>query len=78
MIDSYSGTYYRTGRKNAHDIYRIDRDSNDFLSDVHIGCVFNEEDGAMVAAALDVYATAIAIQKGTDTDTDTDSTEDTS
>lgn len=44
-------TSYRTGNKNARNIYRVDGDG----TEEHIGCMFTEEAGAHAVAALNAH-----------------------
>lgn len=46
---------YRTGRKNARNIYRVVSGEN-YEADEHIGCMFTEDDGRLVVAALNLMA----------------------
>lgn len=39
---------YRTGNRNARNIYQVGDDG----TEVHVGCMFTEDDGRRVVAAL--------------------------
>lgn len=43
---------YRSGRRNARNIYRVNRASNTHLSDEHIGCMFTEAAGLLAVHAF--------------------------
>jgi hypothetical protein len=44
--------YYRTGNKNARNIYLVTEGRNGETTDTHIGCVFDPTDGEYFVAAL--------------------------
>lgn len=46
---------YRVGRKNPRNIYRI-TSNDDYLTDTHIGVMFDPDDGPLVVAALNCAA----------------------
>ncbi len=51
---------YRTGQRNARNVYRVDRTSTDRKDDQHIGCMFTPGSGLIVVHALNaVYGTDI-------------------
>lgn len=46
---------YRTGRKNARNIYAVDEGSTNHEDDIHIGVMFEPDDGQLVVLALNDY-----------------------
>lgn len=48
-------TYYRTGNKNARNIYRVLPDG----TEEHVGCMFSEADGRYTVAALNAWAAGL-------------------
>lgn len=49
---------YRSGRRNARNIYRVDRSKSSHLADEHVGCMFTEAGGLLAVHALNtVYGT---------------------
>jgi hypothetical protein len=49
---------YRIGTHNSRNVYRVANTGN-HLDDVHIACVFDPDDGELVATALSCFAAAL-------------------
>jgi hypothetical protein len=58
---------YRTGTHNARNIYRVAGTSSHY-DDTHIACVFDPDDGELVATALSCFAAALNRATGHDPD----------
>jgi len=46
---------YRTGNRNPRNVYRVDVDDAGNTQDVHVGCMFDPDDGPLVARALNAW-----------------------